>query len=428
MHLGFVPVLSGSGGGIHQYSLTMLRSLMEIVREGRGHELAVFANDLQHPEVVRAGAAGCSIHPLFPPTLKWKLAAAVQRCVGEDRAAEWWTRRQFAKAGSRSADGVPEISVLPDPARSWFARCGAELMLFPWSSTLAFESGVPYIFTIHDLNHRRHSEFPEVSADGEWERREYRYRNGIRHATLLIADSETGKEDILEFYGDCGATAGRIKVLPYRPVHAGESAVSEDERERVRELYGLPPRFIFYPAQFWPHKNHQRVVEALALLRRDRGLQVETVFCGSHGGRLRAGTYRKVMDTARTLGIRSQVHSLGYVPEGDMPGLYAAAEALVMPTFFGTTHLPFLDAWSSGCPVVTSDLRGIREQVGDAAVRVDPASVESIADGLQRFWREKTLRHDLLSKGQRRLSRYTSSDYREKLEGILQEAGSRMIG
>ena len=70
---------------------------------------------------------------------------------------------------------------------------------------------------IHDLQHRLQPEFPEVSANGEWERREYRFRNGARYATLLLADSEVGKEDLLNFYGPYGVTPDRVKVLPFIP-------------------------------------------------------------------------------------------------------------------------------------------------------------------------------------------------------------------
>ena len=88
------------------------------------------------------------------------------------------------------------------------------------------------------------------------------------------------------------------------------------------------------------------------------------------------------MSTASDLGLESQIRYGGYVPDEDMSGLYAGAVALTMPTFFGPTNIPVLEAWAYGCPVLTSDIRGIREQVGDAGVLVDPRSIESIADGI----------------------------------------------
>ncbi len=99
-------------------------------------------------------------------------------------------------------------------------------------------------------------QFAEISANGEWERREYLFRNGARYATLLLADSEVGKEDILNFYGPYGVTPDVVKVLPVIPDCYLALEAPESERQRVRAMHPLPERYVFYPAQFWPHKNH----------------------------------------------------------------------------------------------------------------------------------------------------------------------------
>jgi glycosyltransferase involved in cell wall biosynthesis len=106
--------------------------------------------------------------------------------------------------------------------------------------------------------------------------------------------------------------------------------------------------------------------------------------------------------------------------------LFAGAEALIMPTFFGPTALPPVEAWSLGCPVITSDIRGIREQMGDAALLVNPRSVESIAAGIVRIWNEEGLRRELVARGCQRLASYTPSDFAERLRAILEEAKERV--
>ena len=87
--------------------------------------------------------------------------------------------------------------------------------------------------------------------------------------------------------------------------------------------------------------------------------------------------------------------------------LYAGAVGLVMPTFFGPTNIPMLEAWAFGCPVLTSDIRGIREQVGNAAILVNPRSEEAIADGIYHLWTDENLRRILADRGRRRLASYT---------------------
>jgi glycosyltransferase involved in cell wall biosynthesis len=96
-----------------------------------------------------------------------------------------------------------------------------------------------------------------------------------------------------------------------------------------------------------------------------------------------------------------------------------------MPTFFGPTNIPVLEAWAYGCPVLTSDIRGIREQVGDAGVLVDPRSIESIADGIYQLWSSDTVAARLVRRGHQRLGEYTTADYQLRLVQILEEAKAR---
>ena len=110
-----------------------------------------------------------------------------------------------------------------------------------------------------------------------------------------------------------------------------------------------------------------------------------------------------------------------------MGGLYAGATALVMPTCVGPTYIPILEAWVFDCPVLTSDIRGTREQVGKAAVLVDPSSAESIADGIYQLWTNANLCRTLAQRGQQRLASYTPTDYSRRLRETIQEAKSCVL-
>src|SRR5439155_19129424 len=169
-------------------------------------------------------------------------------------------------------------------------------------------------------------------------------------------------------------------------------------------------RYVFYPAQFWPHKNHVRIVQALGLLKQAHQIKIPVVFCGSYDSEIRESTFREVMMFSSQLGLEGEIRYLGYAPDEDMSGLYAGAAALVMPTFFGPTNIPVLEAWAFGCPVLTSDIRGVREQVGDAAVLVNPRSVEAIADGIYRIWMDQNLGRMLGERGRQRLATYGPDD------------------
>jgi glycosyltransferase involved in cell wall biosynthesis len=125
---------------------------------------------------------------------------------------------------------------------------------------------------------------------------------------------------------------------------------------------------------------------------------------------------------AERCGVADQIHVLGFVNDDELAALYAGARALVMPTFFGPTNIPLLEAWALGCPVLTSDIPGVREQMGDAALLVDPRRVDLIADGIRRLWTDDALRTSLAHRGAQRLALYGPADFRTRLRAALHSA------
>ena len=431
MRIGIVPAFP-SQGGVYQYSLSMLRALSEWKDQGCEDEFVVFAEEALRPALQLLSHCDGRLKAVAPqpPSLGKKSLDALRLIIGEGphREAWRWLRRQFEQAFDRRNPSLsnPDIVRYQRDISRWFHRCGVDVMLYPAPNPLSFETRFPYLMAIHDLQHRLQPEFPEVSTNGEWEKREYYFRNGARYATLLLADSEIGKEDILNIYGPYGVTPDRVKVLPFLPACYLSVDISASERERVRTAYLLPERYLFYPAQFWPHKNHVRIVRSLAVLKREYGLKIPIVFSGSYTGEIRERTFLDVMSLSSQLGLEKEIHYLGYVPDEDMSALYAGAVGLVMPTFFGPTNIPMLEAWAFGCPVLTSDIRGIREQTGNAAILVNPRSEESIAYGIYQLCMDEDLRRVLADRGRRRLESYNADDYRRRLIEIVEEAKARI--
>src|ERR1051325_1924888 len=432
MLIGVSPDLNYLSGGVYQYGLTMLHALQGISSNGEDKFL-IFANqDNNHPTVSSLKELGWTVKPLRPLSLPRRALASLRQALGGEslHGTKAWLREQRRGALKLDRERLPD----PDQVRfrpeagQWFRSCGVELMLYPSASPLCFETQLPFVVAIHDLQHRLQPQFPEVSVGGEWERREYLFRNAARYATLILTDSEVGREDILNIYGEYGISPDRVKVLPYLPAPYLSPATVANGPTQIRTSYQLPDRFLFYPAQFWPHKNHARLVRALKLLKDEYHLNVPIVFCGSRTEPIREQTFREVMALAHELQIERQVYYPGYVPDADMAGLYMAAVALVMPTFFGPTNIPVLEAWALNCPVLTSDLRGIREQVRDAGLLVDPRSVEAIADSIYRLWTDERLRSELIHRGQQRLASYSDDDYNARLKEIIADAKSLLAG
>lgn len=263
----------------------------------------------------------------------------------------------------------------------------------------------PYIFTVWDQCHRDWPEFPEVCAHFEFERREFLYRSSLPKAVAVFVDSETSRRNMSFRYGiDCE----RIRVAPFFPAPRAEYSTKPVD---VRNKYGLQKPFIFYPAQLWGHKNHVYILEALDLLKR-RGVLLDVVFTGTDFGN---GNFLR--HCASVLNLDEQVHWLGFLEREDVLGLYREALALVMPTYFGPTNIPPLEAFQLGCPVCYPDLPGLREQAGEAAFLLDLSEPESFVRVLKQILSDKDIVREKIQAGYDILQSFSAEQYL----GVIQE-------
>jgi glycosyltransferase involved in cell wall biosynthesis len=269
---------------------------------------------------------------------------------------------------------------------------------------------IPYISTVWDLQHRTHPWFPEVSADWRWDHRELVIGRHLRRATRLITGTEVGREQIIQCYGIAAET---IRILPHpTPAFALRSA----EKMGAAKPAATEPTYMLYPAQFWPHKNHVNLLLAWRELL-DRGVDApRLVLAGSD-----KGNRRYVERWAAKLALTDHVSMPGFVPVQDLIQLYRGAEALVYPSFSGPENLPPLEAFALGCPVMSSEFPGAREQLGDAALYFDPARPGSIADAVVRLRGDPDLRRNLIEAGRSRALRQTARDFVRGVFAILDE-------
>jgi glycosyltransferase involved in cell wall biosynthesis len=265
---------------------------------------------------------------------------------------------------------------------------------------------VPYATVVWDLQHRSHSWFPEVSARGQWDHRERLYQAVLQRASIVIVGTEVGKSEVILFYG---VPAERIIVLPHpTPAFALNAVPAEIDLEKK---YGLLRPFIFYPAQFWAHKNHVNLLHAVARLRERSDLNLQLALVGSD-----QGNRAHVEERIRALGLAHQVKMLGFVPQADLVHLYRSCLALTYVSFCGPENLPPLEAFALGCPVIAADIPGAREQLGEAALFVRPEDPEHIAQAIERLAGDADLRQRLIQAGLGRARRFTADDF---VRGVL---------
>jgi len=275
---------------------------------------------------------------------------------------------------------------------------------------------IPFICTVWDLQHRLQPFFPEVSTAGwTWGQREEHYRFFLPRATKVLTGTHVGKREIAHFYG---VAEDNIEVIPFAvpPYLRGRL---QEKSSNVRDKYGLKDKYFFYPAQFWPHKNHVNVLLGLKRAIAEHNLDAELVFAGSD-----RGNQAFVEDEIRRLGLEKTVHILGFVPRSDVLDLYREAQALVFASFFGPDNIPPLEAFALGCPTIAARVNGAQEQLGDAAILVDPARPDEIAMAMVVVSNDVALRRKLKSEGYNRIESLTPAAYVKSVNKIIDRLAS----
>ena len=291
-------------------------------------------------------------------------------------------------------------------------RLAADRIDLVWFPTYVEDVSLPFVCQVFDVEHRMKPWFPEVSERGEWEHRERHYRRYLPKATRVIVAGETGRDQVVRFFG---VEPGNCLPLKHpTPDFALRAAEEEGRADDVVRARGVHSPYLLYPAQFWAHKNHAAVLDAMLELR-SRGELMSLVLVGSDKGQL-----GHVRAQIRERGLDDTVHILGYVEDDELVALYQHAHALVYLSRFGPENLPPLEALALGCPVIVADVPGAEEQVGGAALVVDANDPAAVADAVQQVGVPEE-RKRLVRAGTKRAKAWTADDYLGGLIAFLDE-------
>ena len=213
-----------------------------------------------------------------------------------------------------------------------------------------------------------------------------------------------------------------LNVPPERihTVYPGISAAfwrkfSEEELKAERARLKLPDRYVVYSGAVYPPKNFKRLVHAYARVGPRLGVSLVIA-----GGENRFLSEHEIWEPER-LGLTPWVRRLGWVDHESLAAVYAQAEALLLPSTFESVGLPMIEAMATGCPVLTSNRWGTKELAEGAAYLVDPESVDSIADGLERLLTDTSLRQQLIDAGRERAAQFRWDITAQKILAVLEQ-------
>lgn len=222
-------------------------------------------------------------------------------------------------------------------------------------------------------------------------------RFAARVADAIVVPSNAVRHDV---HTTLGVPASKILTV-YEAASPAFRPLAREEATAVARRYGIEGPYVLSVGSLEPGKNRGRLIHAVRALR-DEGVEHCLVVVGQ-----KAWKYERDFDLVSALGMTNRILFPGYVPADDLPALYNAADAFAFPSLYEGFGLGVIEAMACGVPVLTSNVGATAEVAGDAALLVDPLSVQAIRDGLGALLGDEALRNKLAKRGLRRAAKFS---------------------
>lgn len=263
---------------------------------------------------------------------------------------------------------------------------------FPFVLSLPFFFKQPLIVTVHDVIPLV---FPKAYPPGlSGKMRFWVQRQLLTKVSAVITDSQSSAKDISRFLG---YPQRKISVIYLAPASGIKKEEDGDDLTALKNKYHLPDNFVLYVGDVNYNKNLPGLVRACRIAKTPLvivGKQaVSQDFDATHIEN------QPLVELNRLIGKKNDIIRTGFVSEKELSGLYTLAGLFCMPSFYEGFGIQILEAMACGCPVVTSNVSSLPEVAGEAAVLVDPYSIDQIASGIKKLIEDEKYRQQIIKTG-----------------------------
>lgn len=240
-----------------------------------------------------------------------------------------------------------------------------------------------YIINVWDNCHIEHPEFPEIRNNFEFEKREILYNKVLKKSASIIVDSDQTKKNLKKRYL---INSSKIKVNNFKNVLSKNVEFDNTILSRINIEFP----YIYYPAQYWCHKNHIYIIDALKKLI-ELKVNISVIFSGSDKGNLKF-----LKDYSIKNEVNNNIFFLGFLEEGEKNTLIKNAFSIVIPSFFGPTNLPPIEAAIIGTPAIVAKSTLWAKNENHGFKEVDLKDPNDLAKVLIDLLKNKNLRKQMI--------------------------------
>ena len=381
-------MLPGERGGVEQATIGLMHAFSN---HGGDHEYFFLAYDDAIDWLRPSTGGSVRLVPVGPPPVATSFSHPLLRpllpIARRLRRTVWPLDRQIEREPTAIADIAPDV--------------------IHFNLQTAFQTERRNVYQPWDL---QHVHYPQYFDREEWLKRDHDYRFFCQQADRVLLTSQWGRADVERIYE---IPRSKTCGIPMAAPVTAYPTIDDRAIDSLLETSCIPSAFALYPAQTWAHKNHATLIEALRLARDRHGVTIALICTGrltSH--------YRALVQQIVNAGLEQQVRFLGFTDAEFLLALFRRARMLVFPSLFEGWGLPLTEAMVLGVPIVASTATCIPEQLGDAALMVDPRDAAAMAQSMIRLWNDTALQKSLADKGRRRVAQFTWSRTASELIAI----------
>ena len=296
-------------------------------------------------------------------------------------------------------------------ANMFLRDIGADLLFCPFTAPTYFETSIPTVCTVYDLQYKA---YPEFFAPEDVTERDRAFMEASRRATMLTAISDYSRETAIQH--------GKIEPTRIRTIHlrmAQRLASQPCANHELLPRFGLTvERYLIYPANFWKHKNHEMLLTGFGMACYSRlAADIKLVCTGAPCER-----QSYLVKAAQAMNLSKRVIFPGYLSNEEFTCLLVNARGMIFPSLYEGFGLPVIEAMAAGIPVACSNTTSLPEIATNAAILFDPRVPTHIAASIITLVNDKDTRSRLIQAGKKRAAEFADSDRmaREYWELFLQ--------